>query len=395
MKPFWDRHSSREGRYNDIEVELTRMVFHNILVTMTLAMIAVAGTTSLLAHLYRDANLWRFNAVMSTISLTRVALIAAFNRGSHLPLTPRAASRWITVYSALALLSFTVTASFIVYNFSHHDATGRVLSAVSAFILCAGLSGRLSARPKVDQLAGIIIMGGLFWGVARSGERFAWVVCLMLVMFVYGHCAAVQNRFDLTVEQLRGRRKLRELADHDVLTGLANRRSFEAALTRLCGESTSFAVLFLDLDGFKQINDTLGHATGDILLDQVAQRLKRLARNSDLIARLGGDEFAILHAPRATSDSAGDLAQRIIESISAPYEIEGHPVSVGTSIGIQLSSQTGLNDPTTLLSEADRALYLVKQNGKGDFRFAVSAEAAEVSREQSQPPLLGVTSQFA
>lgn len=387
--------STQESRFGDVEVELVQLAFHNILITLALAWVAMIGTSSLLAHLYHDADLWCLDAISSTISLLRVFVVAAFHRRDADTMTRRSASRWITLHSALTLASFTGNAAHTLYNFGHHDNTGRVIWMVGTLILCAGLSGRASARPRADQAALTINTGALMWCVAHSGQRFGWLVCLMLVMFLYGVCASVQNRFDITVEQLRTRRKLRDLANHDVLTGLANRRRFETALNQHCGQSAAFAVLFLDLDGFKQVNDNLGHATGDILLELVAQRLQGIVRPTDLIARLGGDEFAVLHAPDANEATAAALAGRIIETLSAPYEIDSRSVCIGTSIGIQLAAQETANDPKTLLADADRALYIVKQSGKGYFRFATSAESVEVTQDKGRAHLLGVTSQFA
>jgi len=136
----------------------------------------------------------------------------------------------------------------------------------------------------------------------------------------------------------------------------------------LVGRAGPCAVLFVDLDQFKQVNDTLGHSSGDILLTKVADRLRDIVRESDLIARLGGDEFVVLQSPLAGSDDAAALARQIIESLSAPYDIDGNEVVIGASIGIALApddgTQTGL-----LLKNADMALYRAKSDGRGAWRF--------------------------
>ena len=159
------------------------------------------------------------------------------------------------------------------------------------------------------------------------------------------------------------------LADHDPLTGLANRtllaRELEGALERV-ERGAKFAVMCLDLDRFKEVNDTLGHAQGDLVLKQVAQRLKDCVRACDSVARLGGDEFAIVL--ECAEIDLGALAQRLIEAVSQPYELEGCVAVVGTSIGIALAPQDGLM-PLDLLKAADMALYRAKIDGRGGWRF--------------------------
>jgi diguanylate cyclase (GGDEF)-like protein len=127
-------------------------------------------------------------------------------------------------------------------------------------------------------------------------------------------------------------------------------------------------VLCLDLDRFKEVNDTLGHPVGDELLRAVAGRLRRCVRETDTIARLGGDEFAIVQISRTQPTDATALASRIIEAIDAPFDIDGHRVAVGTSVGIAIAPTDG-TDPDQLLKNADLALYRAKSDGRGTYRF--------------------------
>jgi diguanylate cyclase (GGDEF)-like protein len=129
-----------------------------------------------------------------------------------------------------------------------------------------------------------------------------------------------------------------------------------------------FAVLCIDLDNFKSVNDTLGHPLGDLLLQHVAKRLRGELRDGDTVARLGGDEFAVLQADAGSADAASELAERLLTVISEPYELDGHMVAVGASIGIALAPDDG-EDPDRLLKQADMALYRAKGDGKGAFRF--------------------------
>ncbi len=162
--------------------------------------------------------------------------------------------------------------------------------------------------------------------------------------------------------------QLTHQALHDPLTKIANRILFrnrvEHALSKLVRNHVSIAVLFLDLDNFKSINDSLGHAAGDKLLVAVAGRLQDCLRNSDTAARLGGDEFAVLVESVVHSDEATNIADRILEVFRQPFVIEGNEVHVGTSIGIATGSADTVGSEE-LLRNADLAMYLAKGRGKG------------------------------
>jgi diguanylate cyclase (GGDEF)-like protein len=189
----------------------------------------------------------------------------------------------------------------------------------------------------------------------------------------------------MTCEDITRRRedeaKILYLARHDVLTGLANRALFEERLhaaVALARRGAGFAVLCLDLDRFKAVNDTYGHPVGDSLLRAVADRLCAAVRDTDTVARLGGDEFAVILFGTAEAAIAASLASRIVESISRTFELDGHQLHVGTSVGIALAGHDDAN-PVQMMKDADRALYLAKQDGRGTWRFsdpAVGASAA-------------------
>ncbi|MEE4300832.1 MAG: EAL domain-containing protein [Pseudomonadales bacterium] len=169
--------------------------------------------------------------------------------------------------------------------------------------------------------------------------------------------------------------RLTDLVYNDPLTGLPNRRLLEDRLrqasARLRRESERFAVHMLDLDRFKQVNDTFGHAVGDRLLVAVADRLRALLRGTDTLARLGGDEFAILQ-PRIRSEASAEiLARKVTEMLAVPFELDGHEVRIGVSVGIALAEDPSLG-AERLLESADRALYAVKDSGRGFYAFDTS-----------------------
>ena len=165
--------------------------------------------------------------------------------------------------------------------------------------------------------------------------------------------------------------QVRHLAHHDYLTGLANRPAFAARLEEEFRSherfKERFALLALDLDRFKSINDNFGHHTGDLLLTHVANRLRSAVRDSDIVARLGGDEFAVLIRHSVKHDGAAALAGRIVDAVSQPYDLDGRVVSVGVSIGAAIGMEDGAT-PTTLMRAADLALYRAKSDGRNTVR---------------------------
>jgi diguanylate cyclase (GGDEF)-like protein len=181
----------------------------------------------------------------------------------------------------------------------------------------------------------------------------------------------VATHEDIT-EQRLSEVKIEYMAHHDALTDLANRvllnERLEQALSHHVHREEMLAVHHLDLDQFKAVNDTLGHPAGDKLLKITAERLRALARETDTIARMGGDEFVVVQAPIADPAEATSLAQRIIGTIGEPFDLDGHQVPIGASIGIAVGPSDG-SCPDKLLRHADLALYRAKGDGRGTFRF--------------------------
>ena len=175
---------------------------------------------------------------------------------------------------------------------------------------------------------------------------------------------------DIT-ERRAAEARIAHLAQHDALTGLPNRVQFRARLhdsLMLAQRGQPFALLYLDLDHFKQVNDTLGHPVGDKLLREVTARLKGTLRDSDVVARLGGDEFAIIQNCAQQPESSTVLAQRLVSLLSAPYEVDGHRIVIGTCVGIAQGPTDG-GSADELLKNADLALYRAKAEGRGTWRF--------------------------
>jgi diguanylate cyclase (GGDEF)-like protein len=170
----------------------------------------------------------------------------------------------------------------------------------------------------------------------------------------------------------RGVAQIARLAHYDPLTDLPNRVLFQKhlseALARRARKGDQLAVHFIDLDRFKTVNDTLGHPLGDALLREAAERLRGCVREGDTVARLGGDEFAVVQTGLSDMSGATRLAGRIVEAMAAPFDLQGHQVVIGASVGVSAAPSDG-EDADELLKKADMALYRAKADGRGAFHF--------------------------
>jgi diguanylate cyclase (GGDEF)-like protein len=185
---------------------------------------------------------------------------------------------------------------------------------------------------------------------------------------------------DITAQK-RAEAELAHMARYDALTGLSNRAMFldrvNESLARMADDGQPFSILMLDLDRFKAVNDSLGHAIGDTLLKMVGDRLRRLVRDSDVVARLGGDEFAVIQVgDMSQRDQAISLANRILTIVTEPYDIDGRKIVIGTSIGITLAPQDA-RKAGALVRHADLALYKAKSEGRCRYRFFEPTMEAE------------------
>ncbi|HEX8151357.1 MAG TPA: EAL domain-containing protein, partial [Pyrinomonadaceae bacterium] len=223
----------------------------------------------------------------------------------------------------------------------------------------------------------------------RGDGREVWLRAATSLVVEDGEQRVLSICQDITSAR-RAQAQLKHRADHDPLTGLPNRdllrRHLSSALARLhAGDGEGVGLLFLDLDRFKVINDSLGHLAGDQLLVQLARRLEECIRGTDTVARLGGDEFAILLTDIEDYADASRVAERIHEELARPFHLGGHEVYTSASIGITLSA-TGYQDPEAILRDADTVMYRAKANGKARhelFDEAMHARAVALLRTET------------
>lgn len=206
----------------------------------------------------------------------------------------------------------------------------------------------------------------------KNGDLYEESLTLNAVRDNQGKIINYVGVFSDITESKASQSKLNKLVNHDTLTGLPNRRLMNEllnhALKRGEREQHKTAVLFIDLDRFKTINDSLGHQVGDKLLFEVSSRVSLCIRESDVVARLGGDEFLVMMNFITKSDDAAIVAQKIIQEVQREFIIDGHEIFIGASIGISISWQDG-NDVDSLIKAADIAMYQVKNRGKNNYCF--------------------------
>jgi diguanylate cyclase (GGDEF)-like protein/PAS domain S-box-containing protein len=192
------------------------------------------------------------------------------------------------------------------------------------------------------------------------------------IKFVYEGKHAVQRLFKDITERKQVEQRLERLALYDTLTGLPNRMLFFDRLNQLLALARRnqyvLALLYMDLDNFKHINDTFGHEVGDLVLIEVSKRMTSCTRSSDTVARMGGDEFIGICARIAAPGDAAVVASKVIAVLARPFRIKGLELAMGVSIGSSIYPLDG-DDAETLVNKADAAMYKIKQSGKGGFRF--------------------------
>jgi diguanylate cyclase len=251
---------------------------------------------------------------------------------------------------------------------SQQDLRLVVLGTILPIGYCGYVVSRWQAFPRCAMAFIAMLWTGLFAGLLASPlptvPDVAWLVPAGGVAF---HVLLGLNH-TIILGALRAQQENRRLSMHDPLTELPNRLVLRERLTALCKAATPFAVLCLDLDGFKAVNDRHGHAAGDWLLKSVAERLRQALRVQDLVCRVGGDEFVVL-LPGAGAEVAVEIALRLLAAVEKPHDLGGiATVPCGTSVGIALAPADGL-EPDRLLSVADDRLYAAKRAGKGTWRL--------------------------
>lgn len=256
-------------------------------------------------------------------------------------------------------------------------------TCLSGSAMVGGICLRNFGAPRLAAAMIFCSIGPSIAGAALSGEPLYYIVFIQAPMYFFAMAAAAFRLKSMLVTSMLAEHENDYRARHDALTGLSNRHGLvnaadaKFAVARETGRPLS--LLFVDLDGFKAVNDTLGHAAGDALLKQVAERLRRMTRPDDVVARIGGDEFVMLVDNRDERESLA-FAEQLIAAISLSYNLGNGPsVAVGLSIGIAMAPEHG-ESIEALLASADAALYDAKSQGKR--RCCMASVTANISALQ-------------
>lgn len=364
-------------------------------VMSTYSVAMIAGTVLLLGNMGRNLHLG------NPLSVPHIVLFFAF-LAVYLA-RERIGARWLAaiLYGALYLAG---TFGYLVYGFAGNSApvymaltfVAATFHGIRGGLVAAGASFLTMSLIALAALSGLLQFN--FYNVDFLKSPLSWLAAILsfaamagLVLTLAGrqHQRLVallseqrQRVSDLTAtkEQLEqevvvrqdAEKQVHHLAHHDPLTGLANRLALEALLDNAVGNALrkdeKVAVLFLDLDRFKSINDTLGHHVGDLLLIEVGKRLRAAVRASDTVARLGGDEFVVVLTSIDSADVATTIAGNILLSLARPYLIEGQDLNTTASIGIAIFPQDG-DTGATIMKNADTAMYSAKASNRNNFQF--------------------------
>ena len=311
-------------------------------------------------------------ALELVICLSRlIVMMIAYRRSRYKLTTP-------TDVHILLSVAWSASVGFgVVISLASGDWVAASLACISSAAMVGGICFRNFSAPRLVGTMILCSIGPVLPGVAISHEPLLFVMYLQMPVYFVAMTGAAFRLNKMLVAVMRAKTESDERALRDPLTGLSNRAGLIEALQRkLAGKADAdqrFAVLYLDLDGFKPVNDTFGHAAGDELLKIVGRTLRQVVSPADLIARIGGDEFVVLVSDPSI-DHALALGERIIEMITAPVVLPGGArVHIGMSIGIAAAPEHG-SDAEALLFAADAALYDAKSSGKSCWRLA-SAEA--------------------
>jgi diguanylate cyclase (GGDEF)-like protein/PAS domain S-box-containing protein len=279
------------------------------------------------------------------------------------------------------------------------DADDRIIMVNSAFSSLTGFVSSEAMGMEASDFEFESLPGGdylLIWKeviskghwagetsrLRKDGSTFACWLNISCVKDETGRIANYIRIFSDISRLKESQRQLEQLANYDSLTQLPNRNLFHdrlgLAMERAKRSRQHVAVMFIDLDNFKEVNDSLGHDIGDLLLKQVAARLRGSLRGADTVSRLGGDEFTVIMEDATIPEDAAHVAQRIVAALAEPYLLGGHAISTSASIGISVFPVHG-TDINTLLKNADAAMYQAKERGKNGFRFYSSASLGTVA----------------
>jgi len=364
-----------------VDPEIRSRLVHMLYSAMPQVVSSTMGNVLLASALWwRLPSAWTIALIAAAVMVTiiRLSVLFAYKRkNGDVPAPPVEAIFWERLYGAFSIVMAFVLSAVMLTAFTLGDSGVQLLSSGVAIGICGGQStARVTCRPWIPLASGTVILCTLTTCAIIWKDPFSPIFAIFAVLYLYTYTEACRHSARTILGRLVAESELAGLVRRDSLTGLANRMGFEEELDRALHavrrNKGNVSLLMLDLDGFKAVNDDLGHPAGDAVLREVADRLRKLSRRTDHLARLGGDEFAIVITDHHDQESLSGYARRLIAGISEPFDLSGQIARIGVSIGIGTATALGPRQPAELLAATDAALYTVKKSSKNDVAFATS-----------------------
>jgi diguanylate cyclase (GGDEF)-like protein len=352
---------------------------HGTMVPILLAGLSQAIVGAITVEQTGDVVIGVLATVGVLVDAVRACEVVAFRRRAARkpPLELAEARVWGWCY-ALGTTATSLTVGLLAARSLVLESEVCTMMAIGiAFGFGAGIIARLSLLPFL-ALADLFVLGVPAIAVSFARLDMPHIgLALLIAIYVVGSFEMVRLTFNSTVDHIKLKEQFEQLARLDPMTGVFNRSLLTSELPRLIAERDDglLAIHAIDLDHFKAANDRFGHPVGDAVLKQVAGRLKALAGPRGSVVRMGGDEFILVQPATRSRDDAVALAQRILDSVSASYVVEGHDIVIGASIGVAVAPDDG-ESVEALLSRSDEALYQAKA-GRGGYVIAHEIAAAQ------------------
>ncbi len=370
---------SRPGSISDsVYMEVLRTL-HGTMVPILLAGLSQAIVGAITVEQTGDVVIGVLATVGVLVDAVRACEVVAFRRRAARkpPLELAEARVWGWCY-ALGTTATSLTVGLLAARSLVLESEVCTMMAIGiAFGFGAGIIARLSLLPFL-ALADLFVLGVPAIAVSFARLDMPHIgLALLIAIYVVGSFEMVRLTFNSTVDHIKLKEQFEQLARLDPMTGVFNRSLLTSELPRLIAERDDglLAIHAIDLDHFKAANDRFGHPVGDAVLKQVAGRLKALAGPRGSVVRMGGDEFILVQPATRSRDDAVALAQRILDSVSASYVVEGHDIVIGASIGVAVAPDDG-ESVEALLSRSDEALYQAKA-GRGGYVIAHEIASAQ------------------
>lgn len=351
----------------------------------------VAGAMVFMEH--HSAAVGVITASGMGVTLARLGLLSAYRRQvEREPLTVARAKYWERRYAVSCYIFAALLGALSAAVLQTHSPLNHLVVVSLIFTFGAGIVSRIGGRPRICIISlllatvptiGALILHGTTSSPDPMHAEYFLIEALLVTVVTLLSLESVRHLYRSDVEHLTAKHDLADLVRQDALTGLPNRlllrERFQNSLTVTASNQRQLALHFLDLDGFKIINDRYGHPMGDAVLCEVSTRLRSIVRSVDTVARVGGDEFIVVQEGVQHDGEAEMLARRIIKLLSAPYLLMEEQIRISVSIGIAMAPQDG-RDLEHLTACADAALYRSKRGGKAQLYFCTAEDIANTGR---------------